>query len=130
MKLNFYRLVSKLKSLCKPNATNHSPHFTEIGKLNDYVCASNSGKAKELVLANHHDLLARGLKLSHVQVEKKLTFAQWQQIERSCTVIIESAENYREYARKQIKLMEKHELKMAKIRETEMAAQEAEFSMG
>ncbi len=55
------------------------------------------------------DLSLKGHKIAKLTVEKDFSFQQWQSIELSCAVIIEDATKYRDYARKQMVVMERRE---------------------
>jgi len=104
-RLKFYRIVAKIKRFCQGK----SRKYQDVGNINRYVCAVNKSHAFNLIRDNLRDLSLKGHKIAKLTVERDFSFTQWQSIERSCSVIIEDAIKYREFARKQMMIMERRE---------------------
>ncbi len=124
-RLKFYRIVAKLKSFCQGK----SRKYQDIGEINRYVCAVNKSHAFNLIRDSMKDLSLKGHKIAKLTVEKDFSFQQWQSIELSCAVIIEDAIKYRDYARKQMVVMERREklLEIQRIERERIKSEQGNF---
>ncbi len=124
-RLKFYRIVAKIKSFCQGK----SRKYQDMGNVNRYVCAVNKSHAFNLIRESMKDLSFKGHKIAKLTVEKDFSFQQWQTIELSCSVIIEDATQYKNYARKQIEIMERKEklLEIQRIERERVKSEQSNF---